>query len=175
MATTNLGRIAMVPKGNWVPGAYRKLDVVRFDGASYLCKLDGTTLDPTNDIAWQILATDGPTGPTGSGSSNLSTQIKIFNLIGPVIATLGMVRFYPPQALTITSVYASIGVQSTNSAVGIVVKKNGAGVVSVSLPANSSKLAPQAVSISITPNDYLTVDVTSTTNGQNLNVILVYT
>lgn len=61
MPTLNLGRIAIVPKGDWVAGAYKKLDIVRHNGAAWQCKAASTTTQEPSDVAsdWMKLVEDG--------------------------------------------------------------------------------------------------------------------
>lgn len=173
MATTNLGRIALVPKGDWVSGAtYKKLDVVRFGTASFIC-LNLTTVDPTNTTDWQLLASDGPQGDVGAGASNFTTQTKIFNFVGSLVPTVGTAKFYPPQTITVTSLYVAIGTQALEP-ITVVVKKNNTPAATAVLPANSNRTLPQAVSVVVTSSDYLTVDIPSAMSGANLNLTLVY-
>ena len=81
MTTTNLGRIAIVPKGTWADGSYKALDLVRYNGASYVAK-SATTASPTDTNYWQLVNSDGatgaagPTGATGPAGTTLYTWIK---------------------------------------------------------------------------------------------------
>lgn len=61
MPTLNLGRIAIVPKGNWIAGTYKKLDSVRHSGAAWLCMAVSTTTQEPSDVAsdWMKLVKDG--------------------------------------------------------------------------------------------------------------------
>ena len=61
MATFNLGRFILNPRGNYGSSAsYNKLDVVLYNGSSYICKSDSTTNKvPTNTTYWQLLAQAG--------------------------------------------------------------------------------------------------------------------
>lgn len=58
MTTSNLGRIAIVPKGSWVAGTYKALDLVRYNGSTYIAKVTTTAL-PTNTTDWTLVVTDG--------------------------------------------------------------------------------------------------------------------
>lgn len=79
MPTLNLGRVGSVPKGNWTAGTYKKLDIVRHNGAAWQCKAASTTTQEPSDIAsdWMKLVEDGaaldasdiPFSPTGNISS----------------------------------------------------------------------------------------------------------
>lgn len=61
MPTLNLGRVGVVPRGNWVAGTYKKLDVVRHNGAAWQCKAALTTTQEPSDVAsdWMKLVEDG--------------------------------------------------------------------------------------------------------------------
>ena len=80
MATTNLGRIGFVPKGDWVAGTYKYLDVVRYNAKAYACKVNSTTSEPTTASDWMVLNEDtnglslnDPTNMTGLIKGNGST------------------------------------------------------------------------------------------------------
>jgi hypothetical protein len=64
----NLGRVGIVPKGDYViGGTYKFLDIVRFNSSSYLCKAQTTTSTPTNTTDWMLLTTnEGIQGANGS-------------------------------------------------------------------------------------------------------------
>jgi hypothetical protein len=68
MTTSNLGRIAIVSKGNWTAGTYKALDLVRYNGASYIAK-STTTATPTNTTYWNLVNQDGATGATGASGA----------------------------------------------------------------------------------------------------------
>lgn len=58
MTISNLGRITIVPKGNWVAGNYKPLDLVRYNNMSYLAKVTTSAL-PTNATDWTLIVSDG--------------------------------------------------------------------------------------------------------------------
>lgn len=58
MTTTNLGRVAIVPKGTYTAGPNKPLDLVRYQGASYLAKTATSAL-PTVTTDWDLIAGDG--------------------------------------------------------------------------------------------------------------------
>ena len=58
MTTTNLGRVAIVPKGTYTAGPNKPLDLVRYQGASYLAKTTTSAL-PTVTTDWDLVAGDG--------------------------------------------------------------------------------------------------------------------
>lgn len=87
MTTTNLGRVAIVPKGTYTAGPNKPLDLVRYQGASYLAKTTTSAL-PTVTTDWDLIASDGaagsagptgatgPQGPAGTNGTTLYTWIK---------------------------------------------------------------------------------------------------
>ena len=78
MATEiNAGRVAMVPKGEWSAStAYVRLDVVQYNGSSYVCKQDGTGQNPsTATTYWQLLA-------SGVDPSNYYNKTETNTMLG---------------------------------------------------------------------------------------------
>ncbi len=72
--TTNLGKIMMVPKGTYsASAAYEFLDIVFYNGASYICKQTTTGNLPTNNTYWQILAEKGNPGALTAGDGSAVT------------------------------------------------------------------------------------------------------
>lgn len=65
--STNLGRVAIVPKGTWNSAtAYTKLNVVSYAGSSYMAIQNVPIGTPVNDTDyWQIVAEKGQTGGLG--------------------------------------------------------------------------------------------------------------
>lgn len=61
MSTFNLGKFMLTPRGNYSAGTtYSRLDVVLYQGSSYVCKSDNTVNKiPTNTTYWQLLANAG--------------------------------------------------------------------------------------------------------------------
>jgi hypothetical protein len=100
------------------------------------------------------------------------SDIRIFNLIGTLVPMLGTVKFFPDKTIVITEAYLSIGVNSQEE-VTVNVNKNGIMVGSISLPPDTEKSDKQPLPLTVTENDYLTVDLL-TTGGKNLNLIMVY-
>ena len=61
MATVNLGRVGMLPKGQYDPAAtYSKLDVVTYRGDAYCALKTLTGVTPTDDgISWRLMVEGG--------------------------------------------------------------------------------------------------------------------
>lgn len=60
-----VGRVLLMPKGNYVnTDVYNRLDWVRYNGVSWVCKVDNTTgVAPSiSATEWQVLAQDGTVG-----------------------------------------------------------------------------------------------------------------
>lgn len=65
MAKQNLGRVAMVNRGEWQSGqTYNKLDIVAYNGSSYTPVKDNVTSQPPS-ADWTLLAAKGDTGVQG--------------------------------------------------------------------------------------------------------------
>lgn len=75
-ASTNLGKVAMIPKGIWnAQSAYSKLNVVTIGGSSYLAVQDvpvGTSVSDTT--YWQLLAEKGTSGGVGQLADEFSAN-----------------------------------------------------------------------------------------------------
>lgn len=66
MAKQNLGRVAMVSKGEYSSATnYERLDIVTYQGSSYVCKKDSIGNLPTNTEYFDILAEKGANGEDG--------------------------------------------------------------------------------------------------------------
>ena len=64
--STNLGKVATTPKGEYNANTtYLKLDVVTYEGSSYVCLKESTGNIPTNTEYWQLLASKGANGQKG--------------------------------------------------------------------------------------------------------------
>lgn len=67
MAKQNLGRVAMESKGEYSSAtSYEKLDIVTYEGSSYVCKKDSTGNLPTNTEYFDVLAEKGQSGENGT-------------------------------------------------------------------------------------------------------------
>lgn len=65
MALTDLGRVCPVSRGAYnAATAYSRLDIITFEGSSYICKASGTGNSPINTVYWQLLA-QGALGEAG--------------------------------------------------------------------------------------------------------------
>lgn len=65
MAKQNLGRVAMVNRGEWRSGqTYNMLDIVAYNGSSYTPVKDTVTSQPPS-ADWTLLASKGDTGAQG--------------------------------------------------------------------------------------------------------------
>ena len=87
MAGTPIGRILLMPQGSYSgTTTYNMLDYVRDNGATWVCKVDGTvgiappTLPTTSNANWQLLAADGSV--TGAVDWTSGVNNKPFETIG---------------------------------------------------------------------------------------------
>ncbi len=86
MAEINLGKIRIVYRGDWADSTeYRELDIVLYDGSSYLCKTDHTSEATTTPVLvpanWSVFAKGGS---GGAGISDIEINEK-----GELIVTKG--------------------------------------------------------------------------------------
>lgn len=76
-ATTKLGRVTIVGRGLWNSiTEYEPLDVVTYDGSSYLVLAPCVGVIPPNDYYYSLLAERGATGATGPRGATGATGAK---------------------------------------------------------------------------------------------------
>lgn len=70
MATTNLGKVAVVPRGEYSPNTqYERLDIVQYAGSSYLVIDDVLGVTPVEGGYYSLLASRGLAGAKGTDGS----------------------------------------------------------------------------------------------------------
>lgn len=90
--------------------------------------------------------------------------------------TLGVARFTPHKAITITNAIISIA-ETSSSQIKLDIKKNNVSVLSgdyLTLSANTFTSLPTGLNFSLTTTDSLTVDIVAALGGKNLTLSLVY-
>ena len=66
MAKTSLGKVGILPKGEYSSATqYLRLDIVSYNGGSYLCIKDCVGIDVTNKEYWLLIAQKGDKGDIG--------------------------------------------------------------------------------------------------------------
>jgi len=74
---TNLGKVATTPKGEYNSATtYVKLDIVTYNGSSYVCLQESVGNLPTDTEYWQLIASKGETGARGQDGQDGYTPIK---------------------------------------------------------------------------------------------------
>lgn len=77
MATVDLGKVSTTPQGNYNSNiVYERLDIVSFDGSSYLSLIDNNSSPLGDTTAWQLSASKGETGATGLQGEKGETGYK---------------------------------------------------------------------------------------------------
>lgn len=140
MATTNLGRIGFVAKGNYAAGTYKYLDSVKYNGQMYICKVLTTVNDPSNATDWMLAAEKGADG-AGGDVTLAGTQTLTNKTLEAVVLNNG----YTEEVYTLTGTTPAIS--SVNGS-----------VQTWTLTANSSPTdsltTGQSVLLVITPSTY---------------------
>jgi hypothetical protein len=114
---------------------------------------------------------------TSAGIPYIGTQQKVLYQPGTLIATVGKARWYPPSTISINQIRAIMVVPPVGRSANVNVNKNGSLVTSLGVPANSNAFAYSNVTVSVTPADYITVDVVQAGNispGSDLHVLFYY-
>lgn len=79
--STNLGKVATTPKGEYNSATtYLRLDVVLYNGSSYVCLKESVGNLPTNTEYWQLMASKGDKGDKPIKGVDYFTQEDIASL-----------------------------------------------------------------------------------------------
>jgi hypothetical protein len=101
-----------------------------------------------------------------------NTDIISFSMPGNITSPVtGNARYYPTDTIVINTVYANLGTSPTGNFT-FIIKKNGVSIGNTFI-LSSAVMTPNAVNVSLTTSDYLTLDVTGV-NGSDLSVKLKY-
>jgi hypothetical protein len=84
---------------------------------------------------------------------------KQLNYVGTVNPQIGTLRWYPDSNIVITSVFVNASTPPDTSNLQLDVKKNGTSFQTVTLDIGEYKSNAISLNQSLTPNDYITVDV----------------
>lgn len=77
MATKILGKVAITPKGEYNNATtYQNLDLITYQGNSYLALKETTGNLPTNNEYWQLIAEKGQDGTNGKDGIDGKTPVK---------------------------------------------------------------------------------------------------
>lgn len=118
-------------------------------------------------------------GTSGGGVASYSDLTdappltKQITFVGTLEPTAGTAIFQFPKAVTLTKIYALVGVQSISS-IEAKVKKNGVYFATLTIPALESKSNVITTPFAITDTDILAADITSANGGENLIIIFEY-
>lgn len=99
------------------------------------------------------------------------------NQTGTLEVTTGTVRWVAPKDINITEVESRVGTAPTGSSLVSTLNKNGSAIDTQTIAADGTSDINTGLSLAVTENDYLTVDITqigSTVAGSDLNVIVKY-
>lgn len=100
MSTTYKRRIAPVPIGDFdTTETYAVLDIVRYDGASYICKTAITTAGAWDAAKWQKICEDGAMGQDGSAADGITAAE--LNTDGEIVITVGMDTTLDPVRIAV--------------------------------------------------------------------------
>lgn len=117
--------------------------------------------------SWQSLV-DGAAAGVGPQYINLVMGGEI---VPPIV---GQARFYPPESLIITNIYASISAQATGGDFTFVLRKNGTNTgATLLIPEGSFVMTPVNTNITVNTGDFLTLDITGV-GSRDLHVKLEY-
>jgi hypothetical protein len=145
-------------------------------GASYTL-----TLPNDDGASGQVLLTDG-NGVLSWGTPPASgTGVETLRQNGLVTVNTGVGRWYVPAAAVITKIVARVNTAPSGAAMNLVINKVSGGsttTTALAIAAGAVKAENNSPSLSLSYDDYITVDVTqvgSSEAGRDLQVIFTYT
>ena len=145
-------------------------------GASYTLTL------PNNDgTSGQVLLTDGNGVLSWGSPPAVGTGVETLRQNGLVTVNTGVGRWYVPAAAVITKIVARVNTAPSGAAMNLVINKVSGGsttTTALAIAAGAIKAENNSPSLSLSYDDYITVDVTqvgSSEAGRDLQVIFTYT
>lgn len=110
----------------------------------------------------------------GGGDPVNSNDSVVFSVVGTVMPTTGLSRWYPPKNVHLNRVYFSLEGAGTDDTV-IKLNHNGIQVGGEArCLAGAYRSNNVTLDIALTTNDYITVDVTDGTTGRNVTAVVVF-
>jgi hypothetical protein len=97
---------------------------------------------------------------TGGGGSSVDTYISLTMTGAITVPYTGTSRFYPPRAMTLSTVYANLSTAASGANFTYIIKKNGTSIGNTfTIIQNQTVMTPANISVSLATTDYLTLDV----------------
>lgn len=113
MAKTNLGRVSIISRGKYSSATkYERLDIVSYQGSSYIAKQDCTGVVPTNTAYWDLIAEKGETGKTDVSIAKNLNSADLWEMSGRMITTGGK---YASTTIATTSSFIPEEVQAIST------------------------------------------------------------
>ena len=103
MATTNLGKVSVTPKGAFTTGtSYEKLDIVTDQGSGYLSLKDNNPSALPNTTDWQLLAARGTTAYEHAVTAGYTgTEAEFAADCAEVVSNTSRLKSFKNKALTL--------------------------------------------------------------------------
>lgn len=115
------------------------------------------------------------TANTAGGSSSVDTYISLTMTGAITVPYTGTSRFYPPRAMTLSTVYANLSTAASGANFTYIIKKNGTSIGNTfTITQNQTVMTPANISVSLATTDYLTLDVNGA-SATDLFVRIKYT
>lgn len=121
-----------------------------------------------------LSAEKGGTGTTTGGGGGAAKYVKTYYWKGGLTENTGTIRHYVPVATsTLTTINAYLATPGLTQST-VVVKKNGVAINTIIFAANATSNLQSALSVALSSSDYLTVDITQSSNAVDLYINFVY-
>lgn len=161
MAQITIGRILPIFKGNWSSSTtYSKLDIVYYNGSSYVAKTQNTNQVPTNTFYWQIVAIAG-SWSTFSDAEKASlidylADVVDSDTINVVGTELNLTQKLSNVDSAITNVQSRVATNTNNIATlqtRTTTNTNNIATLQSSVTTNANNIASLQSSVSTNTND----------------------
>ena len=112
---------------------------------------------------------------TAGGASSVDTYISLTMTGVITVPYTGTSRFYPPRAMTLSTVYANLSTAASGGNFTFIIKKNGTSIGNTfTITQNQTVMTAANISVSLATTDYLTLDVNGA-SATDLFVSFIYT
>ena len=112
---------------------------------------------------------------TAGGGSSVDTYISLTMTGVITVPYTGTSRFYPPRAMTLSTVYANLSTAASGGNFTFIIKKNGTSIGNTfTITQNQTVMTAANISVSLATTDYLTLDVNGA-SATDLFVRIKYT
>lgn len=100
-----IGKVSIVPRDVWSSSQqYYRLDLVTYEGGSYLAKSDNKNITPTNTNTWLKIAEKGNKGDTGDPAATADVEAWLEDNVTPISSVLTLPNWSNAETYAVNNV-----------------------------------------------------------------------